>query len=118
MSEHESTLKYICQSETLLESGPGLRFTLDVGDSNPQACFALRFKHKVYAYFNQCMHLPVELDWNHGEFFDKQGEYLICATHGARYEPVTGYCVAGPCAGKYLRTLKVIEQDGKVYISL
>jgi nitrite reductase/ring-hydroxylating ferredoxin subunit len=118
MSDLQPSLKFICDSAAIIEADVGLRFNLDMGGSEPVACFAIRFNQQVYAYLNQCMHLPVELDWNHGEFFDKQARYLICATHGALYEPDTGYCVAGPCAGKYMRSLKVVEQDDKVYISL
>ena len=71
----------------------------------------------VYAYLNRCAHIPVELDWMEGEFFDKAGLYLICATHGATYEPDTGHCVMGPCKGQHLAAVAVEERDGQVYLA-
>jgi nitrite reductase/ring-hydroxylating ferredoxin subunit len=35
-----------------------------------------------------------------GAFFDDSRRYLICATHGAMYEPRSGHCVAGPVAAR------------------
>ena len=70
----------------------------------------------MYAYLNSCAHIPVELDWMEGEFFDKAGLYLICATHGATYEPDTGHCIMGPCKGQHLVALQVEERDGNVYL--
>ncbi len=108
----------ICASHELQNSATGKRFMLNVGIAETLACFVIRFQDQVYGYLNQCQHLPVELDWNHGEFFDKQGQYLICATHGALYEPQTGYCVVGPCAGKYLTKLKVVESHQQIFIQI
>jgi nitrite reductase/ring-hydroxylating ferredoxin subunit len=51
-----------------------------------------------------------------GEFFDKAGLYLICATHGATYEPDTGHCIMGPCKGQRLVALQVEERDNQVYL--
>ncbi len=51
-----------------------------------------------------------------GEFFDLSGLYLVCATHGAAYLPESGRCVAGPCSGKALTPLRVMESDGNVYL--
>ena len=108
----------VCASEELHNSGLGKRVMVNLGGAEDVSCFVIRHQGQVYGYFNQCQHLPVELDWNHGEFLDKQGQYLICATHGALYEPHSGYCVAGPCAGKYLRKLKVLESNQQVFIQI
>ena len=58
----------------------------------------------------------LELDWEPGEVFDLDGEYLICANHGALYEPETGACAGGPCNGVGLEPLIVVETEGKVYL--
>ncbi|MCB5189910.1 Rieske 2Fe-2S domain-containing protein [Methylobacillus arboreus] len=80
--------------------------------------FAVRFGGKVYAYLNRCAHISLELDWNPGEFFDLSGQYLICATHGAHFQPDTGYCVAGPCHGQMLESVQVKEQEQQIFINL
>lgn len=82
----------------------------------PAKAFAIRYDGRVYAYINNCAHKPSELDWIAGEFFDMEGLYLICATHGATYEPDTGRCIAGPCVGASLISVAVEEHDGNVYV--
>ncbi len=112
-----SNQRIICKSESLLEREKGVRFNLpELGER--VSAFVIRFNGKPYAYFNQCAHLPVELDWNEGDFFTREQDYLICATHGAQYEPHTGHCVLGPCQGKRLRPILVNEQDGVISITL
>jgi len=80
-----------------------------------QAAFVLRWQG-VHAYLNRCEHVAVELDWRPGEFLDASGQYLMCAAHGALYEPDTGLCVDGPCRGRALQRLVVIERDGCIYL--
>lgn len=109
--------RIICKSEDLIEKGKGIRFELpELGER--VGAFVIRFEGKPYAYINQCAHLPVELDWNEGDFFTREQDALICATHGAQYEPHTGYCVLGPCQGKRLRPILVSEQNGAISITL
>ena len=105
----------ICRSDEVLEGGDGIRFTVQVcGEA--VAAFLVRYGGRVYAYRNSCAHVPVELDWLPGKFFDDSRLYVICATHGATYEPETGYCVSGPCRGARLEPLRVVERDGGVYL--
>ena len=107
--------RLICDSPALADGGKGVRFTLE--RHGVTACaFAIRHDGRVHAYLNSCAHVAVELDWLEGEFFDKFGLYLIRSTHGATYEPATGYCIMGPCNGQHLVALKVAEHDGKVYL--
>ena len=79
--------------------------------------FVIRFGGQVYGYLNECGHLPAQLDWQPGEFFDDSKLYLICSVHGALYAPQTGRCLGGRCRGKGLQALVVSEVDGKVYLS-
>ena len=60
-------------------------------------------------------HVPMEMDWQEGQFFESSGLYLMCATHGAIYEPDTGRCVGGPCRGAHLSKLDITERDGAVW---
>jgi nitrite reductase/ring-hydroxylating ferredoxin subunit len=62
--------------------------------------------------------VSVELDWDEGEFFTAQKDYLICATHGAHYLPNTGFCVMGPCKGKQLKAIAVTEKNQKIVINI
>ncbi|MFD1121077.1 Rieske (2Fe-2S) protein [Methylophilus flavus] len=104
-------------SADLLEKGDGLRFPMPA--LGPHASgFVVRFQGKVYAYVNRCAHVPVELDWEHGKFFNMTQEWLICATHGAMYSPQNGRCIVGPCQGKSLSPIPVSERDGIVTVHL
>jgi len=104
---------YICDSSVLVDGGEGVRFpVLAFGD--PATGFAVRFGGAVYAYLNRCAHVPTELDWIKGQFFESGGEYLMCSVHGAVYRPETGVCAGGPCRGARLRPIAVREVDGKV----
>jgi nitrite reductase/ring-hydroxylating ferredoxin subunit len=100
----------ICDSPALANGGKGVRF-----DAAGQPAFAIRHENRVHAYWNRCAHVPTELDWNEGEFFDSSRLYLICATHGALYDPASGVCLGGRCNGTGLKALAVVERDGKIY---
>ena len=105
--------RVICHSSELLNSGRGVRFQVRRhGEIAP--AFAIRFDDKVHAYLNRCAHRALELDWEAGEFFDAFREHLICASHGARFEPASGACVGGPCHGAGLVKLTVTEEDGRL----
>ena len=42
-------------------------------------------------------------------------QYLIqCGLHGAQFRIEDGYCLAGPCAGRYLRKVAIAIQDGMI----
>jgi nitrite reductase/ring-hydroxylating ferredoxin subunit len=104
-------------SHDLHEKSLGLRFSLPVLGAHATG-FVVRYQGKAHAYVNQCAHVSVELDWNQGEFFDRNKDYLVCATHGAHYAPDTGYCVFGPCKGKRLQSLPVTELNQQIIIHL
>ena len=108
--------RVICASSALEEGGLGVRFAVSTRDGEAKA-FAVRYDGDVHAYLNRCAHVPVELDWQEGDFFDYSKLYLICATHGATYLPDTGVCVRGPCPGRRLIRVPVEERDGQIYLS-
>ncbi len=108
-------VRVICSSEDVVESGPGYRFSVDrYGRETP--AFVIRFRGKVHAYLNECGHVPAQLDWQRGEFFDDSKLYLICSVHGALYAPETGRCLGGRCQGIGLKPLPVKETDGQIFL--
>ncbi|MGA7179196.1 MAG: Rieske 2Fe-2S domain-containing protein [Thiobacillaceae bacterium] len=106
----------ICESDRLREGGQGIRFDVSIGGQNLPA-FVVRFKGKPRAYLNQCGHVPVELDWLEGAFFDADGTHLICSTHGALYNPATGQCISGRCNGNGLTPLNVVEENNRIFLA-
>jgi nitrite reductase/ring-hydroxylating ferredoxin subunit len=101
-------------AEALAERGPAHSFGVLL-HGQPVPAFALRFEGQVVAYLNRCAHVPVEMDWQPGQFLDQDKRWIICSIHGAVYEPANGQCVSGPCRGANLRPLHVTEQDGQVW---
>ena len=115
MNDYAANTLAICASEELIEGGDGVRFDLEhQGETVP--AFAVRYKGQVYAYLNRCGHIAMELDWKPGKFFDAEGEYLLCSTHGALYAPDSGACRGGPCRGTGLTRLRAFEENGRVLI--
>ncbi len=104
----------ICSSDSLVEGGKGVRFPVTAGGENSNG-FVVRYDGRVYGYLNRCAHVPIELDWNEGDFFESSGLYLMCSTHGAIYTPENGRCAGGPCRGGRLRPIMVVEQEGQVF---
>jgi nitrite reductase/ring-hydroxylating ferredoxin subunit len=104
----------VCDSDLVTEGGKGVRFPVTAfGD--PATGFVVRYDGKPYAYLNRCAHVPIELDWFEGDFFESSGTYLMCSTHGAIYVPTSGHCAGGPCKGGKLRPIAVQEADNKIY---
>jgi nitrite reductase/ring-hydroxylating ferredoxin subunit len=104
----------ICPSADLLEGGRGVRFPVtEYGRS--ETAFVVRYHGSAYAYVNRCAHVPIELDWSEGEFFESSGLYLMCATHGAIYDPQTGHCLGGPCRGGRLQPIAVTEREQMIF---
>lgn len=105
---------FICESADLVDGGKGKRFPV-TAIAESTTGFAVRYHGVVHAYLNRCAHVPIELDWAEGEFFESSGLYLMCSTHGAIYTPETGHCVGGPCRGGRLRPIAVHEKDGMIF---
>ncbi len=114
MEEASSTQILICASDAVLEGGRGVRFPVKAFGAQATG-FVVRYGGAAYAYLNRCAHVPIELDWAEGEFFESSGLYLMCATHGAIYVPESGYCAGGPCKGARLRPIAVREIDAQIY---
>lgn len=104
----------ICASAEVEEGGKGVRFPVTAGGED-RTGFVIRYGNAIYGYLNRCAHVPIELDWNQGEFFESSGLYLMCSTHGAIYIPETGRCAGGPCRGGSLRSITVFEQDNQIF---
>ncbi|HXA46179.1 MAG TPA: Rieske 2Fe-2S domain-containing protein [Burkholderiaceae bacterium] len=114
MPDMEEILIPICASADVVEGGKGIRFPVTAGSYDTTG-FVVRYHGVAYAYLNRCAHVPIELDWAEGEFFESSGLYIMCSTHGAIYDPQNGHCRGGPCRGGSLRQIAVREQDQQIF---
>jgi nitrite reductase/ring-hydroxylating ferredoxin subunit len=79
--------------------------------------FAINHEGRTYAYVNSCPHVGTPLDLWPNEFLDEEGRTIVCSTHGALFEPDTGFCIGGPCAGDRLTQLPVRIEERQVVVS-
>jgi len=94
-------------------------FSLNVSDKGLYEGFFVREEDAVLrAYKNSCPHTGAPLNWTPDQFLTTSGRYIQCSIHGAMFKADTGECFAGPCAGKFLQALKVIEKNGMAFIAL
>jgi len=104
----------LCASSELQEGGDAVTFDVVEFGRTVQA-FALRFDNVAVAYLNRCAHVPVEMDWQPGKFWDLAQRHIICSVHGALYDPPSGQCVGGPCVGARLQRIELKEEGDQVY---
>ena len=78
--------RLICASAALIDGGKGVRFTLErrvhrlprLSSATTAGCTPT---------LNRCAHIPIELDWLEGEFFDKC--LVILNLFDASVQPMT-----------------------------
>jgi nitrite reductase/ring-hydroxylating ferredoxin subunit len=104
----------LCASSELIERGAAHVFDVLLW-RQPARAFVLRYDGRAVGYMNRCAHVPAEMDWQPGQFLDSQQRWIVCAIHGATYDPLNGYCIMGPCRGQRLMPLSVSEHDGQVW---
>ena len=97
-----------------LPPGRTAKFRLRCGERLIEA-FLINHAGGFHAYVNRCPHVGTPLDLWPNEFLAEDGRTLVCATHGALYEPTTGHCTAGPCAGDTLTALP-LHREGDVVV--
>ncbi len=103
----------LCHSRELVDGGLAVGFDVVYAGQTCRA-FAVRYQGRAHAYLNRCSHVAMELDWQPDRIFDDTGRWLLCASHGAHYEPATGECKGGPCRGGLTR-IELTEHDGVVH---
>jgi len=100
-----------------IEHGKSKKFTLRRGQRDLEALL-VNFEGRHFAYINRCPHTGITLDWVNNQFFSSDNRYIMCATHGAVFEPPTGECIWGPCVGLSLQSVPVEIEDGRIYARL
>jgi nitrite reductase/ring-hydroxylating ferredoxin subunit len=100
-----------------IEHGQSKKFVLRRGQRDLEALL-VNFEGQHFAYINRCPHTGITLDWVNNQFFSSDNRYIMCATHGAVFEPPTGECVWGPCFGLSLQSVPVEIRKGRIYARL
>lgn len=108
--------RYKLATTSDLQPGESKKFLLPIEGSDEE-CFIINYKGQFHAYVNRCRHVPMAMDWVDNQFFTEQGEYLMCQTHNAYYQPDSGECIAGPTGtcGKFLYRVPLEIIDDVIY---
>lgn len=65
-------------------------------------------------WIDRCPHagfpIAIELD----RYLNPDGSLILCGWHGAVFEPMSGKCVGGPCAGGKLSSWPVTSDSGMI----
>ncbi|WP_417223088.1 Rieske (2Fe-2S) protein [Amphritea sp.] len=90
----------------------------DPADQGQDSLFLVRVKGKLYGWRNACPHIDgAPMAWRKDAYLNAKRTHIACHAHGALFEPETGLCIQGPCLGKRLQAVDVIEDDnGQVMI--
>lgn len=97
-----------------LAHGASKKFKIQRGEFNTEGLL-VNYQGNFYAYLNRCPHVGISLDWVDNQFFTVDRRYLMCANHGAVFEPPTGECVWGPCVGAALQNLPVEVEGDRIF---
>ena len=103
----------VCRAD---EIGEGCARGFIVGEARLDVV-VIRRGGVLRAYMNSCPHQGTPLETFPDRFLDQNG-LLVCSTHGARFRVDGGYCVSGPCAGKALRAVVCVVEDGVISVDL
>ena len=76
--------------------------------------FVVRRGHEVVGYMDRCPHAGMPLAMVENRYLTREGDLILCSSHGALFSIGDGLCVGGPCAGQALRTWAVKTAGGEV----
>lgn len=86
-----------------------------IADAGGVSLILTRRGAHVRAFLNRCTHADYPLQRPDGRVLVQEGRYLVCGAHGASYTLDDGACAGGPCNGRGLTLVAIIERDGVIY---
>jgi nitrite reductase/ring-hydroxylating ferredoxin subunit len=107
--------RVVCRLAELEQTG-ARAFTVG-GCDWPLRGFVVRSGDTVRGYVNRCPHAGHPLNLLPHRFLTPDRALILCCSHGALFEKSSGYCVAGPCAGRSLAPVALEIHSGLVIIA-
>ncbi len=89
----------ICKIEELVENKAIIKKS---EDKYLPGIIIYKNNNSIYIWLNNCPHANLTLDIIEGRVQSKDND-LLCANHGAKFNPITGKCIKGPCKNSYLK---------------
>lgn len=100
-----------------LKNGQTVKFFFEF-DGEEKSGFVVKHQGELFAYLNECRHIPLSLDWVDNSFLSRDRCHIVCATHGALYDIRTGRCLDGPPVGENLLKLEIESSGDAVLVKL
>jgi nitrite reductase/ring-hydroxylating ferredoxin subunit len=106
----------LCAEAELEAIGEGRARGFDPRGSGHDSVFVLRYRGALHAWRNACPHIDgAPMAWRKDAYLNAAGTQIVCAAHGAAFEPDTGLCVLGPCVGRRLTPVQLVRRgDGSL----
>lgn len=77
--------------------------------------FVVRKGSEVFGYVDRCPHAGMPMAPMPDRYLTREGDLILCGSHGALFRIGDGYCVGGPCAGLRLWSWPVrVEGDAVI----
>ena len=76
--------------------------------------FIVRSGDTVVGYVDRCPHAGMPLAMVEDRYLTREGDLILCASHGALFRVKDGMCVGGPCAGRSLSHWAVTIEAGQI----
>jgi nitrite reductase/ring-hydroxylating ferredoxin subunit len=78
--------------------------------------FVVRLGAEAFGYVDRCPHAGTPLALIGDRYLTREGDLILCSTHGALFRLGDGACIAGPCPGARLFAWPVRLEDGAVVV--
>lgn len=115
-SDPVSETVFLCAADELTE-GRFREFQIE-HDGEPTWLIVTRQEGRPCAWLNVCPHQGRPLNFAPDRFLTDEENRLVCAHHGAVFEPSSGVCIAGPCKNAALREVPIDESEGRILAGL
>ena len=84
----------------------------------PLRGFVAHYNQDIFAYHNRCPHAGHQLNWQANDFLTSEKNNIVCSSHGAIFDILTGKCIAGPCLGDKLKKFRCFLRDQRVIVTI
>lgn len=79
--------------------------------------FVVRRGGQAFGYIDRCPHAGLPLATFGDRFLTREGDLILCSSHGALFKLDTGLCIGGPCAGRSLWPWPVTVEAGMIVVA-
>jgi nitrite reductase/ring-hydroxylating ferredoxin subunit len=102
----------LCRLDDLAD--PGARGFYFRADDMLFHGFIVRRAGEVFGYIDRCPHAGTPLAAVGDRYLTREGDLILCGTHGALFRPESGLCIGGPCAGQSLTPWPIRMEAGQI----